>query len=145
MKEELESILVSKYPELCQDYRGDHTKTCFARGFECGDGWFELIDSTFWSIKTLAEQVQLNVKIAQIKSKFGHLTIYLEIEPGLNNPKIQQAIQQINFIVENAKEISKSMSEISGKKASPKIINHTIFVVTEEEATQIESGIIHEI
>ena len=47
MKKELATILREKYPTLSQDYGGDMTKTCMAWGFECGDGWYNILDELF--------------------------------------------------------------------------------------------------
>lgn len=45
MKKELDELLCSKYPEIFGDRHGNVTKTAMCWGFECGDGWFDLIDT----------------------------------------------------------------------------------------------------
>lgn len=42
-------------------------------GFECGDGWFDILKRMF---EELREQGCTDVCIAQVKEKFGRLTIY---------------------------------------------------------------------
>jgi hypothetical protein len=37
--------LIEKYPKIFQDYNKPMTETCMCWGFECGDGWFKIIDS----------------------------------------------------------------------------------------------------
>lgn len=142
MKEELELKLVSKYPDLCINYKGDKTKTSFHWGFECEDGWYDLIDNTFFSINLVLKKNFLNAEIAQVKSKFGALTIYIDFEQGPKGPHIQQAITQVNQIIENARKCSCYISEISGKPASQHIINNWVYTVTQNEALAI-SGRFH--
>ena len=43
MKQELEDILVNKFPLLYADYHKSAMQSCMGRGFECGDGWFNLL------------------------------------------------------------------------------------------------------
>ena len=143
MREELESILVNKYPELCRDYGGNELVTCFAYGFECGDGWFNLIDDTLSKVDTLAKSCNLNVKIDQIKSKLGELRLYINIEPGPGGSKIQQVVSQIHNIIDVAIEESSKISEISGKPATRHSVKGWIYTATEEEIESIKNR--HEI
>ena len=77
MKTELELKLVKEYPKIFKDYKGDPKQTCMAFGFECGDGWYWLIDS-------LCKNLQWNtdhngypqVVATQVKEKFGGLRFY---------------------------------------------------------------------
>ena len=52
MKQEYEEFLVKKFPLLYAGYDGDATKTCMARGFEVGDGWFNLIHGLSLAIQS---------------------------------------------------------------------------------------------
>ena len=56
MKKELELILVNKYPNLCRDYEKSELETCFHYGFECQDGWFNLIDQTLGQIDKIIQE-----------------------------------------------------------------------------------------
>jgi hypothetical protein len=44
MKEELDRKLCEKYPEIFKDRNADMKTTLMCWGFECGDGWFNIID-----------------------------------------------------------------------------------------------------
>lgn len=137
MKKELELILVRKYPNLCQDYEKSEMETCFHYGFECQDGWFNLIDNTLDRIDKIIKENDLSVKIAQIKSKFGRLVIYIDIESGPRGAKVQQAIHKINSIIDIAYDQSSKISEISGNPASQKVINGWVYTITDEEYEKI--------
>ena len=71
MNPEKSAYLVKHFPNLYQDYGGDPMKTCMTWGFECGDGWFELI-------KELSEKLEpMGVVAMQVKEKFGELRFYV--------------------------------------------------------------------
>lgn len=44
MKQELDELLCSKYPLIFKGRQGDPKDTLMCFGFECGDGWFNIID-----------------------------------------------------------------------------------------------------
>lgn len=45
-------------------------------GFECNDGWGDLIQATLWLVQQRAKMSPLDVKVTQVKEKFGQLRIY---------------------------------------------------------------------
>ncbi|WP_460091701.1 MbcA/ParS/Xre antitoxin family protein [Pseudomonas sp. S2_E02] len=45
-------------------------------GFECNDGWGDLIQATLWLVQQRARMSPLDVKVTQVKEKFGQLRIY---------------------------------------------------------------------
>lgn len=45
MRDELDKQLVEKYPRMFKNRYGDMRTTCMCWGFECGDGWFKILDS----------------------------------------------------------------------------------------------------
>jgi hypothetical protein len=45
-------------------------------GFECNDGWCDLIQATLWLVQQRARMSPLDVKVTQVKEKFGQLRIY---------------------------------------------------------------------
>ena len=44
MKNELDETLCAKYPKLFRDRHAPMTVTCMCWGFDCGDGWYNIID-----------------------------------------------------------------------------------------------------
>lgn len=44
MKKELDEALCKKYPLIFKDRHGDMKETAMCWGFDCGDGWYGLID-----------------------------------------------------------------------------------------------------
>jgi len=74
MSPELTKKLLDKYPTL---YNQQHFW-----GFECGDGWYNIIDNLSGAIITYTnpqtEFNVFNVVIAQVKEKFGGLRFYAD-------------------------------------------------------------------
>ena len=44
MRNELETMLVEKYPEIFRDYHGNILESAMPWGFEHGDGWYHIIN-----------------------------------------------------------------------------------------------------
>jgi len=71
MNKEHSRYLVENFPKLYQGYGGDPRETLMAFGFECGDGWFDLL-------KELSEKIENHDVVAsQVKEKYGTLRFYL--------------------------------------------------------------------
>ena len=45
MRKELDEALVAKYPKIFVDRYGNMQETAMCWGFECGDGWYNIIDT----------------------------------------------------------------------------------------------------
>jgi len=79
MKRVLQLKLYKKYPKIFKQQKLPMTKTCMCWGFECGDGWYWLIDH-------LCSQLQWDVdrnkrpqlEAVQVKEKFGTLRFYAD-------------------------------------------------------------------
>lgn len=102
MKKELDEALCAAYPKIFKDRRGDVKETLMCWGFECGDGWYQVLDSLCgniqhhidWSHKNHAWDLKWNeehqeeqrpvrepvpqVVAVQVKEKFGGLRFYYD-------------------------------------------------------------------
>ena len=84
MKKELEDKLFEKYPKIFKQKDLPMSETCMCWGFECGDGWYNILDilckQIQWHIdKNLKEdELEGNVQVeaTQVKEKFGGLRFY---------------------------------------------------------------------
>ena len=102
MEKEHSEYLVTNFPNLYKDYGGDMRETCMAWGFECGDGWFDLL-------KELSEQLEpLGVVAAQVKEKFGSLRFYTQGEPV-------EVADKVDALIEVAEERSSRTCETCGE------------------------------
>ena len=78
MNPELTERLFTEFPEL---FRGRHlpvTQNLMGFGFECEDGWYDLIRQLAADITTHAAQVGLNPLAVQVKQELGTLRFKLD-------------------------------------------------------------------
>jgi len=77
MNPELQDKLYEKYPDLFREKDLPMSQTCMCWGLECGDGWYNLIDS---ACAIISYEIKYNkcppVQFTQVKEKFGGLRIY---------------------------------------------------------------------
>ena len=89
MKQELDELLCQKYPKMMVNRNKDMTETCMCWGFDCGDGWYNILDQLMGNIqhhidwnnknfeKGYAQYKQVpQVTLDQVKEKFGTLRFY---------------------------------------------------------------------
>ena len=100
MRQELDESLCTKYPLIFADRNKSMMETCMCWGFDCGDGWYQILDSLCdqiqshidWSHKNHKWDLDYNEKnpedprpvrdpvpqvvASQIKEKFGGLRFY---------------------------------------------------------------------
>ena len=81
MKDELDKLLCERYPKMFVNRNSSMQESCMCWGFECGDGWFDLIDELCGNIQRYIDQnPRLNVPqvvVEQVKEKFGTLRFYV--------------------------------------------------------------------
>jgi hypothetical protein len=51
MKQELDQLLCEKYPKMMANRNKPMTETCMCWGFECGNGWFNILDQLMGNIQ----------------------------------------------------------------------------------------------
>lgn len=85
MKTSLENRILVRCPIIYQGRHlgPKHNLMCF--GFECGDGWFQIVYDLSVSIETFAAQLkadgvstELLPCVSQVKEKFGGLRFYVD-------------------------------------------------------------------
>ena len=82
MRQELDRLLCEKYPKMMVNRNLPMTETCMCWGFDCGDGWYNILDQLMGNIqhhidwKNRKEEVVAQVTLDQVKEKFGTLRFY---------------------------------------------------------------------
>jgi hypothetical protein len=82
MKQELDKLLCERYPKMMVNRNKPMQETCMCWGFECGDGWFNILDQLMGNIqhhidwKNKNGEVVHQVTLNQVKEKFGSLRFY---------------------------------------------------------------------
>ena len=75
MKQELDKLLCEKYPKMMVNRHKGMQETCMCWGFECGDGWFNILDQLMgniqhhidWKDKQRKWAIDYNAMAAQAK------------------------------------------------------------------------------
>ena len=82
MRDELDKMLCEKYPKMMVNRHKDMQETTMCWGFECGDGWYNILNQLMSQIqhhidwKNRDTEVVQQVTLDQVKEKFGTLRIY---------------------------------------------------------------------
>ena len=113
MRKELEQYLEKTYPKL---YLDEENKSLLRYGFECEDGWFRLIlwlssyiqqyidQNNEWAEKYPTEHTKIEqVKVRQVKEKFGSLRYYID-----------GGDEHINNVIDFSMHISGGICEYTG-------------------------------
>lgn len=79
MSPELDKKLCEDFPKIFAQRNGSPKETAFAFGFECGDGWYDLIAVLCCNIQAhLDYNADVPQVVAmQVKEKFGTLRFYV--------------------------------------------------------------------
>jgi hypothetical protein len=82
MREELDKLLCEKYPKMMVNRNLPMIETCMCWGFDCGDGWYNILNQLMGNIqhhidwKNRNGEVVPQVTLDQVKEKFGTLRFY---------------------------------------------------------------------
>lgn len=130
MSPEKTKELINIYPELFSDL---HHMNCFSLfGFECGDGWFDLLKDLITGIKEICESPQFNlplniddqpleIKVDQVKEKYGTLRFYYNSCNAF-----------IDKLINEAEDASETICEDCGKPGTLRDKNHWYSVRCDE-------------
>jgi len=121
MDQELQNQLFKKYPEIFSNRLKSPTESCMSMGIECGNGWYDLINSICQIVESLNKNIKdrnrliagnnetiIDFKFDQIKEKFGGLRAYYS---GGND--------YIRGLVTMAETMSYKICEVCGNKGKP--------------------------
>jgi len=101
MNKENTNLLFEKYPNLFPNgSKVNPMESLMVYGFECGDGWINLIDKLCSDITNLKTECM----VVQVKEKFGGLRFYTE---GTSN--------EVFDLIRKAEEDSFNICEICGE------------------------------
>lgn len=110
MHKDLEIILYNKFNYMFDNRHLGAKKSNMCFGFECGDGWFQIIAELCGKIDAyLADKMDLkkSFKVNQVKETFGSLRFYVSV-----------ADDTIYSFIEEAEKKSEETCELCGKPGS---------------------------
>lgn len=114
MNKENTEKLFNKYPKFFKD-RTDPMKSLMCFGFECDDGWFDLINNlctdienwflnnyegTGYNGETYYHEVPDHFNVQQVKEKYGSLRFYVTCAPEKVFDMIHEAEKKSFYICE---------------------------------------------
>ena len=121
MDQELQQQLFDKYPDFFSNKDKSPMESCMSMGIECGNGWYDLINSICQIVESLNKNIKdrnrliagnnetiIDFKFDQIKEKFGGLRAYYS---GGND--------YIRGLVTMAETMSYKTCEVCGNKGKP--------------------------
>jgi hypothetical protein len=77
MNPENDALLCERYPRIFAKRRASPSVSLMAFGFECGDGWFEIVDKLCAQLQAISDREGAPQLVAtQVKEKFGTLHFY---------------------------------------------------------------------
>jgi hypothetical protein len=86
MNQKLDKYLVKKCPTLFADRYKSMRETCMCWGFDCGDGWYDLLKEACFALEPIMAALKAKdpegwsfgyYRASQIKEKYGTLRFYL--------------------------------------------------------------------
>lgn len=111
MREELDEILVKKYPKIFKNRYGDVRQTLMVFGFECGDGWFNIIDALCANIQGHVNQsrrsraIALRFNRALARAKKGDMNgLYHFYTYGTGDKWSEHAVKTAHISLERGEE-----------------------------------------
>ena len=75
MKQELDKLLCEKYPKMMVNRNKDMQETCMCWGFECGDGWFQILNQLMGNIQ---HHIDWKERQRQVAIKFNKMAEQLK-------------------------------------------------------------------
>lgn len=100
MNKENTEKLFKKYPNIFKQKSLPPSQSLMCFGFECGDGWFDLINNLCSELKDNS-----GIEAFQVKSKFGGLRFY-----------VNNATKEQRKIIEKFEELSYETCELCGSQ-----------------------------
>ncbi len=114
MKRELDEKLVKEFPLLYADRNASIRETAMCWGFECGDGWFDIIWDLSSKIEPLIQAYiddndnalckSSHPRASQVKEKFGGLRFYMT-----------DCTDEMRSLIDHTEDLSYSTCETCGQ------------------------------
>jgi hypothetical protein len=93
--------LYKDFPKLYRQHKLPMDQTCMCWGFECGDGWFDLL----YDLSKKISEVDPKCEVTQVKEKFGTLSFY-----------VSSASDEVYKLIDKAEKKSGKICDLCGEK-----------------------------
>lgn len=126
MKKELQEQLFDKYPVLFERRNLSMRESCLSFGIQTDNGWYGLLSEFCEKLEKLRLTSNPDVRIEQVKEKFGRLTIYID---NSTEDSRQLTVEYGNK--------SYHVCEVTGKEGTLCVRNGWLKVLSNEEAENV--------
>jgi hypothetical protein len=118
MKQELDKLLCEKYPKMMVNRNKNMQETCMCWGFDCGDGWFNILDQLMgsiqhhidWKEKQRKWAIDYNEMAKQAKA--GNFDLFEETMKALPNDEYKE--KRLGEIVAGGfRQVPKSIPQVT--------------------------------
>jgi hypothetical protein len=118
MKQELDKLLCEKYPKMMVNRNKNMQETCMCWGFECGDGWFNILDQLMgsiqhhidWKEKQRAGAIKYNEMAAQAKA--GNFDLFEEDMKALPNDEYKEK-RLVEIVAGDFRQVPESIPQVT--------------------------------
>ena len=118
MKQELDKLLCEKYPKMMVNRNKNMQETCMCWGFECGDGWFNILDQLMgniqhhidWKEKQRKWAMEYNEMAAQCKA--GNFELFEETMKALPNDEYKEK-RLAEIVAGDFRQVPKSIPQVT--------------------------------
>ena len=102
MKQELDEYLCKVFPKMMVNRNKNMKETCMCWGFECGDGWFQILNQLMgniqhhidWKVRQREVAIKFNTMAEQLKA--GDSTLFdEEMKDLLNRDYVEKRKQEL--------------------------------------------------
>ena len=112
MKQELDEMLCEKYPKIMVNRNKDMKETCMCWGFECGNGWFQILNQLMGNIQN---HIDWKVKQHEVAIKFNEMTTQLKAgDSTLFDEEYKDMINQEYKEKRKQELIDRTLQEVPG-------------------------------
>ena len=118
MKQELDKLLCERYPKMMVNRNKPMQETCMCWGFDCGDGWFNILDQLMgsiqhhidWKEKQRKWAIDYNEMAAQAKA--GNFDLFEETMKAVPNDEYKEK-RLAEIIAGDFREIPESIPQVT--------------------------------
>jgi hypothetical protein len=118
MKQELDKLLCERYPKMMVNRNKNMQETCMCWGFECGDGWFQILNQLMGNIqhhidwRERQRDVAIKFRNMAEQLKAGDSTLFDEEHKDLVNRDYVEKRKQ-EFIEDPLREIPEPIAQVT--------------------------------
>jgi hypothetical protein len=117
MRQELDKLLCERYPKMMVNRDKPMTETCMCWGFDCGDGWFEILNQLMsniqhhidWKNKQRQWAVDYNAMATQCKA--GNFDLFEEANQSLTEDYKNKRLAEI--VAGNFREVPPEFPQVT--------------------------------